>query len=129
MTVPHWDFRDYISRGGRNYFQEWLDDQPLKVQLEINTRLEYLRYQPPPLQRPYTARLKGECDGLYELRVKVEKVQYRPLFFYGPGKSQITFLAGAIEKGGKLQPPDVCQTALERRDQIGKGATTCEHAF
>ena len=121
-------FLDYIDSSGRNVIEEWLHGLPMQARVEINTRIQYLEVLE-NLRRPYTAMLKGECDGLFELRIKHNKIQYRPLACHGPGKSQVTLLVGAIEKGGRFDPPSACTTAQDRKSQINEPGRTDEHSF
>jgi hypothetical protein len=81
------------------------------------------------LRMPYVRTLKGECDGLFELRIKYKNIQYRPLGCYGPGKNQVTLLMGAIEKGGKFDPLSACKTALLRKVKIHETGRIHEHSF
>jgi len=126
--MENWKFLDYISEAGTNHFKDWLDDLPLKERMAINTRIQYLEAVN-ILKRPDTGMLTGNCDGLFEIRIKCNNVQYRPLACYGPDKKTIILLAGAIEKGGKLIPKDICKEALKRKKYIEKEGRTYEHSY
>jgi hypothetical protein len=53
-------------------------------------------------------------DGIVELRIPFNRVQYRPLATYQP-KRTLVLLEGAIEKGGKIPVGD-----LDRADKRRK---------
>lgn len=78
-------------------------------QIKINPRLEY----------PFAKKLK---DHVWELRAKVEKVQYRPLFCLGLGKGVLTFLIGATKTSHHrktiFDPINAVATAEARRNLI-----------
>lgn len=118
--MSSWIFPDYVDLNGHNKISEWLREIPTLASVAFEALLDNLRPIPVLSRDTFTGRLHGECDGLYEFIVKAAKVQYRPLFFYGPNSSarEITILAGAIERGDKLYPADVCRTALRRYAEV-----------
>lgn len=127
--MRHWHFRDYVDGAGQNQIRIWLDSEPLKVQMRIDALIRNLEVAE-RLWEPHVKVLKGECKGLIELRIKINKIQYRPLAYYGPIRRQITLLYGAIEKGDRFEPKNSCEIALERRALIESGfASTCPHEF
>ncbi len=68
--------------------------------------------------RPFVGQLrKGECKGLFEIVLKVNNVQHRPIGYYS-AKMEFTFLAFATERDGKFDPPNVCGTAKKRIEII-----------
>lgn len=100
--------------------QEWYEGQTdPDVRAEFDTKLEYLRAQPiDKWVRPYTGILRGECSGLIEIRLKVNKVQHRPLGFYGPLRWEFTILFFATERDRRFDPRNACATALARRTVV-----------
>jgi hypothetical protein len=103
---------------GENVFKKWVRSQPVNAQAEIKSRLRYLKTLN-AWEVPYVKKLRGtKC--LFEIRIKKNNVQYRPLGFYGPDQNEFTLLAGAIEKDSKFQPRTVIQTAETRRKKILK---------
>lgn len=124
------EFRDFVSARGENLIHTWLHSKEVsaKARAAINVQLEVLK-SVRTLERPAAGFLtRGECRGLIEIRVKVDRVQYRPLAYYGPEDGQVTLLVGAREKGDEFDPPNACTTAHERIKQLQSGrATTREH--
>jgi hypothetical protein len=112
-----WTFLDFVDHRGRNLIHDWIEGLPMKARVRLQVQIPILAGLP-LLRLPYTRMLEGECDGLFEIRIEVDNVQYRPLAYYGPEKREITILTGATEVGGQLQPPGICATALSRRDLV-----------
>lgn len=113
-----WTILDYLAEDGANEIRAWIDSLPDAARAKIDTRIRYLeitRFWPPQ----YVSDRK-DCDKIYELRIVSSGVQYRPLGYLGPRRSEFTLLMGAIEKGGKLQPRDFCQ-ACQRRMEVVNG--------
>lgn len=87
---------------------KWLDVQPAKVQEKCIVRLERLREMGYELRRPEADFLR---DGIYELRLSFQRVQYRMLYFFFQGRAVVTH---GLTKEGKV--PDVeIDRAFERR--------------
>lgn len=125
-----WRILDYVNERGENEIQGWIRALPPKARAKIAERILVLRHWPDktwPLQ--YVSALRGYA-GICEFRIVAFGVQYRPLGCYGPGEGEYTLLAGAIEKGGRLQPPGVGNTAVHRRTIIFQDRSRVhEHEF
>jgi hypothetical protein len=65
----------------------------------------------------WTRALTG-FPGIYEMRLKVFRHQYRPLFIFGPDQAEITFLVMADEVGDAFVPKDAPEQALQAREQV-----------
>lgn len=65
----------------------------------------------------WTKQLRGH-HGIFEMRLKVAAHQYRPLFFFGPGRGDITFVFMADEVGDKFVPPDAPARAQRARADV-----------
>src|SRR6202035_1326795 len=60
---------------------EWLDEQSKKARVKCRLKIDRLRELGHELRRPEGDYLR---DGIYELRVRLQRVNYRILyFFYG----------------------------------------------
>lgn len=125
--MRYWIVRDFVSARGENLIAAWLRMLPIAARVEISTSITLLE-QTERLDRPQVGLLRNECEGLLELRVKVNNVQYRPIGYYGPQQREITLLVGAVEKGRKFVPPTACSIAFSRIQLLKEGrASTCEH--
>jgi hypothetical protein len=72
--------------------------------------------------------LKGELDGLIEVRTKCERTSYRLLGCHVPGRRVIALLVGGTKRGrATYNPPSLGKTAQQRRKLILDGGPTCEH--
>ena len=113
-------FYDFIDQSGRNVIRDWLDVQGQKKRpkAKLNFRMQNLEGWPRHLWvEPYTKPLKGNCQGLIEIRADVQNVQYRLLGFHGPGDREVTLVFGAHERGGKFVPRSACEIALKRKGE------------
>src|SRR5258708_17442165 len=109
-----WAFRDFVNEGGKNVIHDWLTSRKgRQAKADLNTFLTYLAAQDKIHESDISAR-RG-YSGLLELRIKINRVQHRPLCFYGPRQSEITLLIMAIEKGFRLDPVTADDTAMERK--------------
>ena len=69
----------FRGEDGKVPFLDWLDQQPEKAQDKCVVRLDLLRGMGHELRRPHADFLR---DGIYELRVDLQGVHYRILYFY-----------------------------------------------
>lgn len=114
-----WTFRGYVSADGVEEVSGWYEAQAADVRAKFDRRLHDLRQlRPNEWREPLTKQLEGNCDGLVEIRFKADRVQHRPLGFYGPGRMEFTILLCAREVGDRFEPVDACERALRRRDEV-----------
>jgi len=82
-----WTFKSFTRPDGRKLVAEWYDGQDGTVQAAFITALKLLRALPPDgWDRPDVGQLRRECAGLYEIVLKVNKVQHRPIGYKQVGK-------------------------------------------
>ena len=113
-----WTFRTYVSARGEAEVPTWYDLQTLKVQATFDQRLRTLQQMEISEWRdPYSKRLKGKCDGLIEIRFLADRVQHRPLGWFGPSQREFTILFCAREIGDRFDPPNACEVALGRKHE------------
>jgi hypothetical protein len=121
-----WTFYDFLDPRGVNLIRAWMDSLSVKVVAKIDTRILYLR-NVPIWPEQYVSALKGWPD-IFELRIVLNGVQYRPLCCYGPNKGDVTILLGAIEKG-KL-PRRILENADSNRRIVEANPSRIEpHVF
>lgn len=123
------EIRVYKEHNGTIPFIKWLKDQPQALVEEFNDRLVYieneLHWEP-----QYIKKLTGKKHkDLWEVRIKFEKQQYRMFFFLGPGRKEITFLAGAKKKQNKYSPTNVLDTSLKRLNEARQPNRTDDYPF
>ena len=58
---------------------DWLDEIPGKAQIKCLARLKRLEYLGHELRRPEADLLR---DGIYELRIGLQSIKYRILYFF-----------------------------------------------
>ncbi|MBW7957194.1 MAG: type II toxin-antitoxin system RelE/ParE family toxin [Deltaproteobacteria bacterium] len=120
----YWTFRVYIAKRGEDEFSKWLDNLPKKARAKIVRTLKYLEVTQ-YWERPSFSKLTGYKD-LYEIRVKHNNNEYRPIGCYGPGRGDFTILICAIEKGDKFIPREAPQIAVRRSKLINEPKHTAE---
>jgi hypothetical protein len=105
---------DYVEPTGRNPIADWQAGLQPDASAAIDARLLQMEAMPqwPP---KWVSDYKG-YDGIIELRIPFNRVQYRPLATYQRGHT-LVLLNGAIEKGGKIPTSDL-ETAEVRRKAI-----------
>jgi hypothetical protein len=84
-----WTFRNFVDGRGQNVIKEWLDGLPPKAKAKINARVRALAVID-EWPRLWIKKLHG-YDDIFEMRVVLFNVQYRPLGFYGPARHEFTF--------------------------------------
>lgn len=123
-----WTFKDRVDREGRSVIRPWLDLQPLKARVKIDWILRHLCVCD-LLGRPYLKKVSG-YEGVFELVLTINKVQYRPLGGYGPHEGQFTFVLGATEHNDNIRPPSAFTTAADYIAAVKNGTCrVCDHEY
>lgn len=99
--------RFFRSEQGNEPVRDWLKSLPVEAKREIGSDIERVQWQW-PVSMPLVDGLGG---GLYEVRTRVERIQYRVLFCIA-GNSMV-LLQGFVKKA--RTEPD--QIALGRKRQ------------
>lgn len=108
----------YVTERGIDAIHEWIDNLPIRAQVAIHVRIRFLALGG-IWPRQYVAKLRG-YDKIWEIRVKSENIQYRPLGCFGPGKNVFSILIGATKKNNRFIPPNAPKTAEERKRLINQ---------
>lgn len=119
----------YVSAGGKNEIQETYNNGTDELQAEIFVEIEYLRVRNrKDWTRPHAAKLNKcqEFRDFFEIRIYANKVENRPIGYFGPGNDDFTILVWAIEKGNKFIPSGWCEKANRRRKEIENGLAKSE---
>ena len=111
-----WTILDFVDPRGKCPFFEWQSGLPLDAQARIDARLlqmaGMLRWSEKWISKYKTT------EKIFELRIPFNKVQYRPLGVYAPGRKFI-LVEGAIERGGKI-PARTLARAEKRQKLLAK---------
>jgi hypothetical protein len=108
-------FRAFMDDDGRDVVSKWHEEHRGKVKAELAARMTYLRHQRREgWTRPYYDSLR---DGVGEVRFKVERINYRALGFFGPGRNEFTFCLLAT-KTNEFDPRNAIELAAKRRSLI-----------
>src|SRR5438270_123109 len=93
-------------------FLDWFASIPPKAQDKCRVRLERLQELGYELRRPEADFLR---DGIYELRVGLQGVNYRMLYFFH-GREAVIISHGVIKE--RAVPPKEIDLALKRKAQF-----------
>lgn len=99
----------YKDREGNVPVLEWLDALPVKIQDKCVVKIERLRELGHELRRPEADLLR---NGVYELRVGREGMNYRILYFFHGRVAAV--LAHGLTKEQEVPVKDI-ERALERK--------------
>jgi phage-related protein len=102
----------YQEEDGSCPFLEWFDELPAKVQDKCYVRLERLREMGHELRRPEADFLR---EGIYELRVSLQGVQYRILYFFH-GAIAAVVSHGLVKE--RVVPPKEIDRAITRKKRF-----------
>src|SRR5437870_4153996 len=100
---------------------EWLDTLPRKAQDKCRVKIERLRELGHELRRPEADYLR---DGIYELRVRLRRVNYRMLYFFY--RDIAVVLSHGLVKEGQVPPKEI-ERAIEHRSKFEKDPEKHSH--
>lgn len=112
-----WTFRCYISARGTDEVRAWYNNLSPAAQAKFDSRIKILAQNERQLwQRPLFALLKGQGAGLGEIRFDADKVQHRPIGYFGR-ENTFTIVFCAIERGDRFEPKNALEVAQKRREE------------
>jgi hypothetical protein len=111
-----WTLCSYTKPSGRDVIEDWYLKQSATVRAEFDETIRDLAQRPRSgWARPTFDLLHGKpYKGLGEVRFSADRVEWRPLGFFGPHAAQFTLLIGASKKGKIWSPHDARETAARR---------------
>jgi len=109
--VPAFTILFFRDEDGSAPFPEWFDHLPEKAKVKCRARLELLAHFGHQLRRPAADYLR---DGIYELRAKADRIQYRMLYFFH-GRAAAVIVHGITKRGAAVPPIDV-ERACRRKE-------------
>jgi hypothetical protein len=116
MTL--WKFNCYKTASGGEPVDDWYASLPAKAQAKLDTLIEHFKDLPhTKWGSNYLDDLTGYED-IFEIRFSSNRIVYRPLGFFGPGRGEFTFLIGAREHGDRFEPVTAPDTARDRMGDV-----------
>jgi phage-related protein len=106
-----------MAGNGRCPLGDWLSDLPDGALAKCIAATKELEKRGDELERPISGFLQ---DGIYELRVKHDRIQYRILYFF-LGKGRACLSHGFVKKTSKV-PAEEIRRAIRHKSEWGKGA-------
>jgi phage-related protein len=100
----------YCEADGTVPVLEWFDDLPAKVQDKCRIRIQRLSEVGHELRRPEADLVR---DGIYELRVGLQHVNYRILYFFHGRVAAI--LAHGLTKEDRVPTADIDVALMRKR--------------
>lgn len=98
----------------------WLDKLPAKAQDKCIVKIERLAAMGHELRRPEADYLR---DGIYELRVSLQSVRYRILYFF---QEKNAVISHGLVKTSKVPPKEI-DLAIERKGRFAKNPLRHTH--
>ena len=102
----------YREEDGTVPVLDWLDGLPDKVKAKCRVRIERLKWLGHELRRPAADYLR---DGIYELRVSYQGVNYRMLYFFH-GREAVVVSHGLVKE--QKVPLKEIKKAVERKKKF-----------
>jgi phage-related protein len=93
---------------------DWLDSLPRPVVVKCRVKLDRLKELGHELRRPEADYLR---DGIYELRVRVGRVNYRMLYFFHQNIAAV--VSHGLVKEQRVPPKDI-DCAVTAKDRFGQ---------
>jgi phage-related protein len=112
----------YRDDDGRVPLLEWLDELPRKAQDKCRVKIERLRELGHELRRPEADFLR---DGIYELRIRLKRVNYRMLYFFHRDTAAV--LSHGLVKEKQVPAKEIDQ-AIEHKGNFEKDPQRHTHA-
>ena len=106
--MPEIEVVFFATDEGLSPVLEWLDSLPTKVQNKCIVRIERLAQLGYELTRPEADYLR---DGVYELRVRRQRVNYRRLYFFHEGRAVISH---RLTKESRVPPGEIDRTIVRK---------------
>jgi phage-related protein len=93
---------------------EWLDGLPRPAIVKCRVKLDRLKELGHELRRPEADFLR---DGIYELRIRLQRINYRVLYFFH-GNTAAVVSHGILKE--RAVPPKEIDRALKRKEEFAK---------
>jgi len=103
----------YRDDDGACPFLEWLDSLPRKAQDKCVVRVERLKEMGHELRRPEADYLR---DGIYELRAKHSRINYRILYFFHE-RAAVVLTHGIMKQAAEVPSREI-DLAIQRKRQF-----------
>ena len=113
---PPWRYRCHFAEDGTDTIRFWYERQSQECRRKFLVRAQALRGLPPrEWELPLFRWLRGDGQGLGEVRFKADRVQQRILGFRGPESDLFTFLYPAKEQSDRFIPRNTIEIAQRLR--------------
>jgi hypothetical protein len=117
--MAKWLFFVYIGPDQKASFAQWREEVDPRIRFRVDKMVRH-QSQEAVMKEPFKRLV--ETDGLWELRIVFQSIEYRPIGFQGPRDQEFTFLAAATKTGRKptrWDPRNVLELADVRMRAVG----------
>ena len=115
MTLPGtWRVVHYERRSGKCPIEEFIDGLNKRERAKVLARIDFLEEKGPELRRPYADYLR---DGIYELRVRISRVQCRVFYFFCTG-TDIVLTHGIKKKVRRVPKTEIDRAVSFKNDWL-----------
>jgi hypothetical protein len=117
--MPQTEVRVFRERDGSVPLTDWLDhleNRNVRAYAKCVALIQRLAAEGHALRRPTVDYLR---DGIYELRTKDGRVNYRILFAYCEGRRNVAVLSHGLTKEREVDDGDI-ETAIRRMELVRK---------
>jgi phage-related protein len=109
------------EKDGKVPVLEWLDELPRSAIVKCRVKIDRLKKLGYELRRPEADLLR---DGIYELRVRLRRINYRMLYFFH-GNTAAVVSHGILKE--REVPSKEIDRALKRKEEFTKDPKTHTH--
>jgi len=114
-----WEIYEFLDRRGERVIESWLSSERIQTKAIalLEEKIGKLKTAGLDLPPNLLAHMGG---SIYKLKVRADGVQLRPMLCRGPvnNDAEFTFLLGAVERGGKLDPSNAVALAEDNRREL-----------
>jgi hypothetical protein len=116
---PPWRYRCHVTEDGADTIRFWYERQSQECRRKFLVRTQALRGLPlREWELPLFRWLRGDGQGLGEVRFKADRVQQRILGFRGPESDLFTFLYPAKEQSGRFIPRNAIEITQDLKSAV-----------
>ncbi len=117
MGSEQWKVELYEKENGRCPTLDFLSSLSAHDKVFVDKAIERLTIYGPQIGEPYVEHLRS---NIWELRIKVQRINYRILFFIIPENRKIILLNGFKKKTRNVDPKEINKAIEYRNKYLGR---------
>jgi phage-related protein len=120
-AVPKTTVIFYRESDGTVPALQWLEELPPRAIVKVRVKLDRLKEMGHELRRPESDFLR---DGIHELRIRLQRVNYRVLYFF---HGNVAAVVSHVIIKERTVPPEEIDRAVKRKEAFAKNPAL--HSF